>query len=107
MPYPVYSTQFIALGGVTRVQIYVVPDGFRGVLRDVDVACVTGDVDERLFYLFCPSPNLMWTATAPSSTPFFAQWRGRQVLNPGDRITFDPQVGAWDVAASGYLLELP
>lgn len=107
MPSPVYSTQFIARAGLNVNVGYTVPAGYRAVLRDVDVACATGSGDTRIFFLENPQGGLVWVAIANPESYVSFQWRGRQVYNPGEIITFNPAEGAWDVMGSGYLLTLP
>lgn len=102
-----YSTQFIARAGLNVNVGYTVPEGYRAVLRQVDVACATGAGDNRLFFLENPQGGIIWIAEANPEEYFSDQWQGRQVFNPGDIMTFNPAEGAWDVMGSGYLLTLP
>lgn len=108
MPPPVYSTQFIddtILGG--HSDTYVVPTGFRAVVRDVSgvfsttgtfTASVATDVDGDTFQFQGYVPN--------TGGPF--HWEGHAVANDGQGITFTVNgTGAATVVVSGYLLSAP
>jgi hypothetical protein len=102
----VYSTRLIEQAGLTGNVGFTVPEGFTCVLRDVD--CYVANYDtETGFYFAGAVGNILWRVVFPDSAESSQQWRGRQVFNPGDIITFAAQANPVDFAASGYLLELP
>lgn len=103
----VYSTRFDAKQTFSGTSTLVVPDGFRAILRDLDVFFgeqalpaelrLNGDLGQGLYVV-----------TNTIGTPSCAQWRGRQVVNPGESFSVTVSGGGnADYALSGYLLTLP
>jgi hypothetical protein len=107
MPSPVYSTRlFEALALTTNVG-YTVPAGVRAVLRDVDIF-IGAHGTETAFAILGGMGQVIWYVDVASATTGQSfQWRGRQVFNPGDIISFVASANGVDVSASGYLLTLP
>lgn len=111
MASPVFSQRFFQARNLSGGSNYTVPDGFRAVVRDIDVfdGSVTGDnvfqaISDALgqTFAFWRSPLTGGSLNAGS----WFGWRGRQVFFPDDTITFFADSGL-DVTVSGYLLTLP
>jgi hypothetical protein len=97
----VYSTQFAAVGGITVPNNFgPVPAGHRWVVRDIDVYASTGASAMTGF------AEINGVAFAFIKVSGFSQdgvqWRGRQVLMPGDVLTLNPAGQASDWCVSGY-----
>lgn len=84
---------------------YVVPSGYRAVVRDIDVWSGGGAIIQ-----FTVSVNAIARFYGGEfnveSVQQVMQWRGRQILQPGEELTF-AATGALDGMISGYLLTLP
>lgn len=101
---PVYSIQILSLAPALPVNTVVVPAGARIILRDVDAVEVSGTVD-ALLVVKNAAGGYLWAANrfdAPSN--YNAQWRGRQVFNPGESIVVQVVSGTWEIQMSGYEL---
>lgn len=101
----VYSTRFLAWAASELPPAYVVPTGYVAVVRDADVYSAGGEIiNWRLgvntVAIFAAGA---FTIIAEAQT---AEWRGRQVLEPGDELYFQSD-GPTDGLVSGYLLGLP
>lgn len=99
-----YSTRFADLAGLNGAFTYNVPEAFRLVLRDVDVYGNAG-LSAIHFRILNPAGGTIWLFQVDTDTNASGQWRGRQVYNAGEAVTFTTD-GAMDVTASGYLLNL-
>lgn len=101
----VYSTRFLAWAASESPPAFTVPMGYVAVVRDADIYSGGGALTNWVL-----SVNLVahfaagqFTIEALAQT---AQWRGRQVLNPGEFLVFAAD-GSTDGMVSGYLLALP
>lgn len=103
---PVYSTQFLVAADVSGFIEYTVPDGFTGVLRDVDVFMRPNAAGGAVTILG-NAGNVIAYFTAGIDTAVIGAWRGRQVIPEGQTITANVLTGLADYALSGYLLTLP
>lgn len=101
---PVYSVRFFAEHGLNGTVTYTVPAGFKAVLRDLD-AYNGGGVISTSVFLEGNNGQSIWSDSS-SAQAKVSQWRGRQVIEPGETITLTT-TGAWDITVSGYLLSLP
>ncbi len=102
----VYSTQFLTWSNPTSGVLYTVPAGYVAVVRDMDVWW-DGETDEgSLIASIHNVCTFMVFYGAPSVASAF-QWRGRVVINPGEKLELFPSVGNWSGVACGYLLSLP
>lgn len=103
----VYSTRFLA-GQIssTSTLTYTVPDGYRAILRDLDV---TGPVGEQVVLVnVTADAAIFFSAIQSSGTVGWLSWRGRQVCEPGDEIQlYAEQTTSASATLSGYLLTLP
>jgi hypothetical protein len=101
----VYSTRFLAWAASEFVPVYVVPSGYVAVVRDADVYSFGGAMTN--FKLGVNGIANFWagqfTIIAEAQV---AQWRGRQVLMPGEELLFESDEPT-DGLVSGYLLGLP
>jgi hypothetical protein len=99
-----YSTRFVAVQGFDGTLDYEVPSGFVAVLRDVDVYAsvdaFSGPAHLRVLNI---ENGTIWLTQIDTDTSGSAQWRGRQVFNPTERIRFLTDA-PYDITASGYLL---
>lgn len=103
----VYSLRIFVAQSLTASSVQHVPDGVLYVIRDIDVFCRSGGAGDAL-YVLGSNAQVLWIATfARLGVSNTGQWRGRQVLYPGEPLTFTPDPGTWDVTASGYQLSLP
>lgn len=105
MAIPVYSTRFIGWASTTSPPPYTVPNGYAAIVRDIDVSSGGGAI-------------INWEASVNGIARFaggqftiealnqFAQWHGRQVLEPGEILELLSD-GPTDGMVSGYLLTLP
>jgi len=102
---PVYSYRFLAEAGFTGSAAFLVPDGYRAVVRDIDCVVYTGA--GVTIQAGIGGVTNFWAVTlgvvAVTDTVSF---RGRQVLNPGEQLVIATDAAA-DFVASGYLLSLP
>jgi hypothetical protein len=110
MAQPVYSQRLYAHASQTSADGTlgpVVPAGFVYVLRDVDLFCSSGLVNDVLWIENQVGGILIQciVTSSPFNTDF--AWRGRQVYAPGETVGFQVGTGTWAVAASGYALTLP
>jgi hypothetical protein len=103
--YPVYSVRLFEALRLSGNLGYTCPAGVATVLRDVD-ATVYGNSGTAQFYVGGAVGQFIWLIEAGAGAAESYQWRGRQVFNPGDIITFSAG-GMWDITASGYHLTLP
>lgn len=81
---------------------FVVPNGYVAVVRDLDVYSGGGSIIDWQLEIagVCKIAAGQFTV---ESLPQTAQWRGRQILEPGEALGFSSD-GATDGAVSGYLL---
>lgn len=100
----VYSTRFLAWAADESPPAYVVPAGYVAVVRDADVWSGGGAMIN--YQLAVNTIAKFWagqfTIIAEAQV---AQWRGRQVLYPGEVLVFSSD-GALDGMISGYLLSV-
>jgi hypothetical protein len=103
----VYSVRFISDYAAPVSGTYVVPAGFRAIVRDVDAYNAPGGASED--YVFVGVLEIggafMYQHFGDAG---WVGWRGRQVVNEGETI----QVGGntesvQSIQVSGYLLTLP
>lgn len=106
----VYSIRIFASASLTAssgIVGPVVPADFVYVLRDVDAVELTGS-GTGAFQIIAQTLGVLYAfqrgATLASAV---AQWRGRQVYGPGEKVGFEVVTGTWSIAASGYQLSLP
>lgn len=103
----IYSTQLLVAVGATLDEFFEVPAGYIGIVRDADV-----------YQGATISPNSLYMQGSLGQTIFKwdgglgqdvnSGWRGRQVLNAGERVTMHIVGGfSWDYSISGYLLLAP
>lgn len=102
----VYSVQLLCVAPLLPATFVECPSGVKIVLRDIDVREESGGAPTTLL-VNGPAGGSFWAAqrTTAGELGFF-QWRGRQVVNPGESVEFIPLSGTWSVWASGYELTL-
>lgn len=109
MASPVFSTEFLdfEVAGA-RTTTYIVPDGFRAVVRDVSGTIQGDDVGPATVYCFAGSANF-FSVQLPAQRGRAFHWDGRVVIAEGATIivTTDADSAQFDVHVSGYLLSLP
>ena len=105
----VYSKVFMDLHGVGSGDIEVItfePDGYVWVVRCIDV--FLAGVGGGEFNVYDDAGATFFAAQVPDASGSWQQWRGRQVFNPGNQISFEPQLldplGHADIRISGYQL---
>lgn len=101
----VYSTRFVAWAASMLPPAFEVPAGYVAIVRDIDVwsgggAMINWQVEVIEGAKFAAG---QFTIESIAQT---AQWRGRQVLEPGEFLEFQSD-GPTDGLISGYLLGLP
>jgi hypothetical protein len=102
----VYSTRFIAAVFPTAPSTYVVPDGYRAVVRDISAywlgdsggGALQGAIDGVAYFMY-----FIGTADVPGGY----HWEGRVVVDPGEALAINVPMGNWSFVVSGYLLKLP
>lgn len=102
----VYSTRFFSVAGATGATGFLVPAGFRAVLRDVWVYVGSEPLPTEVI-LVSGTGAKMWVTTTSPLSPMFYFWQGRQVYEAGEFIQMFVTPGNADLSASGYLLTLP
>lgn len=106
MAYPnVYSTRLLAEAGFTGSAAFEVPSGQVLVVRDIDAVVYTG-AGYTIQAGIGGITNFWAVTTGVVAVTQSIQWRGRQVLNPGEQLVIATDAAA-DFVASGYLLSLP
>lgn len=104
MPAAVYSTRLIE-AHATSAETYTVPAGYRLVVRDAD--CFYPGGLGQSAQLEGPAGQIFaYFPFAAAVNGVLSSWRGRQVFEPGETITF-ASTAAMDITVSGYLLTLP
>jgi hypothetical protein len=98
----VYSHRFMAWAAQTFPTPYVVPSGYVAVVRDIDIWSGGGAIIQWTVAINTIA-RFVGGAFTVTSVQQVAQWRGRQILNAGEELTF-AATGALDGAISGYLL---
>jgi len=101
----VYSQRFINVAGFSGHAAFLVPDGFKAIVRDIDACDFTpggatieaGIGDGGVFWIYT------WPAEIVGG---WQGWRGRVVLEPGEQLVLNASASL-DMVASGYLLSLP
>lgn len=103
----VYSSNLFELATFSGSSSLVVAADQVLVLRDVDVFSGVLIGTEFEFFLRGGASQVIWYLVSNGEAATVAQWRGRQVIGPGQELTVDVTSGFGDVTASGYLLSLP
>lgn len=106
MAAPVYSTRFMAAVFPTAPTDYVVPTGFRAVVRDISAywlgdvggGALQGAIDGVAYFMY-----FIGTAGVPGGY----HWEGRVVADEGETVAINVPMGNWSFTVSGYLLSLP
>lgn len=101
----VYSTRFLAWAASSTPPAYEVPTGYVAIVRDADIFTHGGAITNWILSVNGIA-DFAGGAFTVESVIQTAQWRGRQVLNPGELLVFASDV-ATDGMVSGYLLSLP
>lgn len=101
----VYSTQFAAVRGLNGTLVVTFPATYVVVLRDLDVYNGAGGVASA--FLRGSAGQAIWAHHwQVGDSASLEEWRGRQVLQPGETAEIVTDV-AMDVSLSGYLLTPP
>lgn len=102
---PVYSTRFLAWEADETPGDYIVPAGYLAIVRDLDVWSGGGAMINWQLSIagLCKFAAGQFTIESVAQT---GQWRGRQVVLPGEALVFGSD-GSTDGICSGYLLLLP
>jgi hypothetical protein len=106
MAQPVYSIVIYAKVGLVGTQFKTVPAGFRWVVRDVD--CYYNGLEVCTVRMIGVLGQTVWVNefAGGGAGPQYASWRGRFVVNAGNKVSFDASNAA-DFSVSGYQLTLP
>ena len=100
----VYSTSFLELHASSG-STFEVPAGYRAVVRDAD--CFYPGGAGQSAQLEGPAGGIFaYFPFTAEINGVLSSWRGRQVFEPGDVVTFATTT-AMDIKVSGYLLLLP
>lgn len=104
----VYSSLLAVVQGLASPVEFSAPVDRVVVIRDVDVYWGGGLSAGVSFRLMGSAGQTIWEVHVNPSTPPYDsqtwQWRGRQVIPPGDTWAISGAGGAFDAAVSGYLL---
>lgn len=98
----IYSSRFLGWSASMIPPPYTVPTGFVAVVRDLDVYSGGGAMINWELYVDSFAKFAAGQFTVESIAQV-AQWRGRQVLYPGQILVFQSD-GPTDGLVSGYLL---
>lgn len=101
----VYSTRFLGWASESTPPAYTVPAGYVVVVRDADIYSGGGSIIDWTLSVNGVARFAAGQFTVESIAQT-AEWRGRQILNPGELLVFAAD-GATDGMVSGYLLPLP
>lgn len=102
MARPIYSTQFAAVQGLNGTLDVVFPAGLTAVLRDLDVYNGSGGT-ASVFLRGSDNQAIFANRWDLGAAAGVAQWRGRQVIRPGESASIVTSL-PMDVTLSGYLL---
>lgn len=101
----VYSARLLGWAAEESPPAYVCPAGLITVVRDADVYSAGGSLIN--FQLAINTIAKFWAGQfTEESLAQFAQWRGRQIVLPGEALVFSSD-GPTDGVISGYQLPLP
>lgn len=100
---PVYSTLFasIVLSATGSGNLYVVPDGYTAVLRELTF--YNGSGSSSAFLMFDPGSSVTYLNTTVGAGAV-GEWQGRFVFDSETAIAYFITAEPWHVRASGYLL---
>jgi hypothetical protein len=84
---------------------YIVPDGYAAIVRDVDVSSA-GDENTNWGLAVVGGATFAGGSFTSIGAAQYQQWRGRQVVNPGETLVAFAD-GSRSIMVSGYLLTLP
>lgn len=101
----VYSTRLLAWAASETPPGFTVPTGYVCVVRDADIYSAGGALTNFVLSVNTIA-HFFAGAFTIEATAQVAQWRGRQVVNPGEILVFASD-GPTDGLVSGYLLALP
>ena len=102
---PLYSTRFLAWAADGTPPAYTVPTGYIAVVRDIDVW--SGGGAQINYQVSVNAVAKFWAGQfSILAIAQVGQWRGRQVVMPGEDLVFAAD-GAVDGMISGYLLSQP
>ena len=105
MALQIYSSRLLAWSADESPAPFTVPTGFVCVVRDADVWSGGGELIN--YQLAVNAVAKFWAGQFTiESLAQVGQWRGRQVVMPGEDLVFSSD-GATDGLVSGYLLTLP
>lgn len=101
----VYSTRLMGWAASTIPPLFEVPTGYVAIVRDIDVLSHGGAMINWVVSVngIADFAAGQFTIEALNQT---GEWRGRQVMNPGEQLVFQSD-GPTDGLISGYLLPLP
>src|SRR5215475_13295339 len=101
MALSIYSTRFLAWAADESPPAYTVPAGYVAIVRDADVWSGGGAMIN--YQLAVNGVAKFWAGQFTIlSIAQVGQWRGRQVVMPGEFLVFSSD-GATDGMVSGYL----
>lgn len=108
----VYSAELASQGSYTGTLLYLVPPGFKTVVRDILCFHNASGGSAQIVWVGNITNQDLWWATWTSSQTGFAEWQGRQVFEPGQQFEIvasdsGSPVHGVSFKVSGYLLELP
>lgn len=99
----IYSHRLIGWSSEESPPSFEVPTGYIAVVRDLDVVSGGGSIINWQLSVDGVAKFAAGQFTV-ESLPQLQSWRGRQVVNAGEFVTFASD-GAVDGMVSGYLLE--
>lgn len=102
----VYSQQLVQQHNLTGDIAYVVPAGYRLVIRDIAWWVDNGGLTGAFFFAFGSSGGTFVWFTVDVDTTVMHHEEGRYVFEPGETVTFHADIAS-DLLVSGYLLSLP
>lgn len=99
----VYSKRFLAGAGASGAISATVPAGRVWIVRDCDLV-FAGSLPANAGFQGSDGQFVYYVEVAAGSTQLWYGWRGRQILNAGETLTYHSFAGVCDFAISGYEL---
>jgi hypothetical protein len=105
----VYTERFLVVQGASGTNDPAVgpPEGFRWVLRDIEVFCGNQIGTTDWSFYDHQEQAVFWAGQASEEIRTWAQWTGHMVFDYPGAISFNIVGGNADVSMSGYSLRLP
>jgi hypothetical protein len=102
---PVYSLLIFAEAGVDGLRVLSPPDGFRWIIRDIDVYASVTFASREVHIIGSHNQTFFWFDWGPGDQSS-QHWTGRHCIDPPGQLRIQTS-DLVDVSISGYQLALP